>query len=127
MKTKTILASLLLSSSLFADSWLQGTVLEVRDAEKSVVIETIYSGPMLVKILPSTRIELDDCGWFGTDNIFEDGTFRDLKVGRYLEIDAYYPNYPGVSNVPNANPTAPNANAVPVATKVEVHCRKAAY
>ena len=124
MKTKTTLASLLLSSSLFADSWLQGTVLEVRDAEKSVVIETNYSGPMLVKILPSTRIELDDCGWFGTDNIFEDGTFKDLKVGRYLEIDAYYPNY---SNVPHASPATPNANAVPVATKVEVHCRKAAY
>ena len=107
-----------MSVSAMADGFLQGPILEVKDDSKSIVIETIYQGPMEIKVLPSTRIELDDCGWVGMDNIFEDGDFYDLKVGRHVEVEAYYPN--------TMNQT-PTTAMPPRATKIEVKCHKMAY
>ncbi len=100
-----------LSSFAAADSILQGSILEVKDDTKTIVIDTVYSGPVEVKVLPSTRIELDDCGWFGTDNIFDDGDFYDLKVGRHAEVKGYISN----------------TNEMPRASKIEVKCHKQAY
>lgn len=112
------LATVLAGVSLYADSWLQGSVMQVKENEKVVIIDTIHSGQVGVKILPNTKIELDDCGWFGLADswIFSDyGNFWDLKVGRYIEVDAYYP----------AGVMPQNANVT--ATKVEVKCRPKAY
>ncbi len=118
MRTKMIIAlgALVAAASLYADSWLQGSVVQVNDAQKVVVIDTIHSGQVAVKILPTTKVELDDCGWFGLADswIFTDtGNFWDIKVGRYAEIDAYYP--------------AGAQSGATTATKVEVKCRPRAY
>lgn len=115
------LVALVSATYLYADSWLQGAIVEVRDSEKSIVIDTIHSGLILVKVAPTTKIELDDCGWFGND-IFDKGTFKDLKVGRYLEIEGYYPN-----QITNQVPVNNATNQIPIATKIEVDCRKMAY
>lgn len=126
---KSVVASALLalSSSALADSFIQGSIVEVKDAEKSVVIDSVYQGLITVKILPTTRIELDDCGPFGSD-WFENGNFKDLKVGRYLEVDSFHPT--AGANPYNQNPQNPQATtptAPIVATKVEVKCYKRAY
>lgn len=118
MKAKMIVAlgALVTAASLYADSWLQGSVIQVDEAQKVVVIDTIHSGQVAVKILPTTKVELDDCGWFGLADswIFSDrGNFWDIKVGRYVEVDGYYP----------AGANASNTTAV----KVEVKCRPRAY
>ena len=120
MRTKMVIAlgALVAAASLYADSWLQGSVIQVNEAQKTVVIDTIHSGQVAVKILPTTKVELDDCGWFGLADswIFSDtGNFWDIKVGRYVEIDGYYPAGVGA----NASNTT--------ATKVEVKCRPRAY
>lgn len=105
-------------ASLYADSWLQGSITQVKENEKVIIVDTAYSGQVAVKILPNTKVELDNCGWFGLADswIFSDyGDFWDLKVGRFVEVDAYLPAMP--QNVPNAT----------TATKVEVKCRPKAY
>lgn len=110
------LSAVLAAASLYADSWLQGPVTQVNEAQKVVVIDTIHSGQVAVKILPTTKVELDECGWFGLADswIFTDrGNFWDIKVGRYTEIDAYYP--------------AGAQGGATTATKVEVKCRPRAY
>ncbi len=110
------LSAVLAAASLYADSWLQGPVTQVNEAQKVVVIDTIHSGQVAVKILPTTKVELDECGWFGLADswIFTDrGNFWDIKVGRYAEIDAYYP--------------AGAQSGATTATKVEVKCRPRAY
>lgn len=101
----------------FAD-WLQGTISKVSDAQKTIYIDTVNLGQVAVKILPTTRVELDECGWFGLADswIFTDnGDFWDLEVGRYVEIDDAYPAG-GMQNMQNVT-----------ATKVEVKCRPRAY
>lgn len=118
MKAKMIVAlgALVTAASLYADSWLQGSVIQVDEAQKVVVIDTIHSGQVAVKILPNTRVKLDDCGWFGLADswIFtESGNFWDIKVGRYVEVDGYYPAGANVSNA--------------TAAKVKVKCRPRAY
>ncbi|ASQ31072.1 hypothetical protein CAV_1462 [Campylobacter avium LMG 24591] len=115
-KLGVILGLCSLVSLASADSILQGSIIEVKDASKSIVIDTIYQGPVEVKVLPSTRIELDDCGFFGMDNIFEDGDFGDLKIGRHAEVDGYYPTNVQVQNT-----------GMPIARKIEVKCYKQAY
>lgn len=110
------LGALVAAASLYADSWLQGSVIQVDEAQKVVVIDTIHSGQVAVKILPTTKVELDDCGWFGLADswIFSDrGNFWDIKVGRYAEVDGYYPAGANTSNT--------------TAVKVEVKCRPRAY
>ena len=117
MKKKVFaLVAMLAAASLYADSWLQGAVTQVNEAQKIVVVDTIHSGQVAVKILPTTRVELDECGWFGLADswIFtENGDFWDIEVGRYVEVDAYMP-----VNAQGGTTTA---------TKVEVKCRPRAY
>ncbi|EJV0379047.1 hypothetical protein N5257_001978, partial [Campylobacter coli] len=80
MKKSILFASALLASSmLFADSLkLQGTIAEVYDNNKTLLIDSIYGGQMAVRILPNTEIDMDNCGIFGMD---KHGKFKDLKVG----------------------------------------------
>lgn len=111
---KVAICAAIFSSGALADSYLQGNIIEVSDTDKSVLIDSLYQGQVRVKILPHTRVKLDDCGIFGTD-FFDDGTFKDIKVGRYLEVEQYA-----------AQPSGNNATIIP-ATKVEVKCYKRAY
>lgn len=113
---KNILAIgvLLASLTLFADSVkLEGTIAQIYDNNKTLLIDSIYGGQMSIKVLPNTKIEMDDCGIFGTD---KDGTFKDLKVGDFLESKISY----GVA-------TTPNTQAIPVAREIEIQCYKKAY
>lgn len=117
MKAKMIVAlgAVIAAASLYADSWLQGSVTQVNENEKTITIDTIHSGSVAVKILPNTKVELDDCGWFGLADswIFSDrGNFWDIKVGRYVEVDGY---------------AGATAQGISTATKVEVKCRPKAY
>lgn len=116
---KLVLALCVLVGAASAD-WLQGSISRVDEGRKTIYIEAVGVGQQVaVKILPTTRVELDECGWFGLADswIFTDnGDFWDLEVGRYVEIDDAYPAG-GVANVQNVT-----------ATKVEVKCgRKGAY
>ncbi|EPT3079299.1 hypothetical protein ACVQDO_001576 [Campylobacter jejuni] len=115
MKKSILFASALLASSiLFADSLkLEGTIAQIYDNNKTLLIDSIYGGQMAIKVLPNTEIEMDDCGIFGTD---KDGTFKDLKVGNFLE-----------SKISYGTPATPNTQAIPVARKIEIQCYKKAY
>lgn len=117
MKKSILFASALLTGSmLFADSVkLQGTIAEVYDNNKTLLIDSIYGGQMTVRILPNTEIDMDNCGIFGMD---KHGKFKDLKVGDFLEVKLYYPGY-------SSNPT--QAPAIPVAREIDIECYKKAY
>ena len=89
---KVIFVAFIFVSFLMADSWLKGSIVEVNDTTKTISLDTIHSGVINVKILPNTRIELDECGWFGLADswIFSDnGNFKNLKLGRFIEVDTY--------------------------------------
>ncbi|TQR53161.1 hypothetical protein [Campylobacter troglodytis] len=119
---KKILALAFFALSLHADSWLQGSVSAVDEAKKTIMVDTIHSGAVEVKIMPTTKVELDNCGWFGLADswIFTDnGNFWDLKEGRFVEVDAYYPT--------NINENTPTTAQTTTATKIEVKCRPRAY
>ncbi len=65
---------------LFADSLkLEGTIAQIYDNNKTLLIDSIYGGQMAIKVLPNTEIEMDDCG------IFEQIKMELLKIYR-LEI-----------------------------------------
>lgn len=127
MKRKVVVAlsAVLVSSSLYADSWLKGSVIEVKDEQKTIVVDTIYSGPVEVKILPDTKIKLDDCGWFK-----ERGKFVDIKVGTFVKVDGNYASYaiPASYSASQSaqSQAASSQSAVPqnmaIATKVKVKC-----
>ncbi|MDE5926479.1 MAG: hypothetical protein K2G68_07200, partial [Helicobacter sp.] len=42
-------------------------------------------GQLVIKVLPYTEIKGDDCGAFGQDVY---GTFKDLTVGKFVEVEA---------------------------------------
>lgn len=117
MKRKVVVAlsAVLVSSSLYADSWLKGSVIEVKDEQKTIVVDTIYSGSIEVKILPDTKIKLDDCGWFK-----ERGRFVDIKVGTFVKVDGNYASYA----IPAAQSSSQSAvpQNMAIATKVKVKC-----
>ncbi|MBM0636464.1 hypothetical protein LNU06_00195 [Campylobacter sp. VicNov18] len=107
-----IVWAVLASSMLFAHSVkIQGTIAQIYDNNKTLLIDSIYGGQMAIKVLPNTEIEMDDCGIFGTD---KEGSFKDLKEGNFLESKISYGN----SSTPNS---------IPVARKIEVQCYKKAY
>ncbi|HEB9326917.1 TPA: hypothetical protein RZK19_001241 [Campylobacter coli] len=117
MKKGILIASALLTGSiLLADSVkLQGTIAEVYDNNKTLLIDSIYGGQMAVKVLPNTEIDMDNCGIFGID---KNGKFKDLKVGDFLEVKVYYPGY-------SSNPT--QTPVIPVAREIDIECYKKAY
>ena len=112
MKKIALALAVLSNTLLIADSVkLQGTINQVYDNNKTLLIDSIYGGQTAVKVLPNTQIDMDDCGIFGTD---KSGTFKDLKTGDFLEIKLYYTN-------------TPNQPVLPVAREIEVQCYKKAY
>ncbi|TKX29166.1 hypothetical protein [Campylobacter estrildidarum] len=114
MKKILFLAACIVGSTLMADSVkLEGTIAQIYDNNKTLLIDSIYGGRMAIKVLPNTEIEMDDCGIFGTD---KEGTFRDLKVGDFLESKIFY-----------GMPITPNTQVIPVARKIEIQCYKKAY
>ncbi|MBZ7939296.1 hypothetical protein H2277_05800 [Campylobacter sp. W0014] len=114
MKKMFFLAVCLSSTILLADSVkLEGTIAQIYDNNKTLLIDSVYGGQIAIKVLPNTEIEMDDCGIFGTD---KEGTFKDLKQGDFLESKIFY-----------GMPISPNASAVPVARKIEIQCYKKAY
>ncbi|MCW1359833.1 hypothetical protein [Campylobacter sp. US33a] len=110
------IGAILAGSTLLADSVkLQGTIAEIYDNNKTLLIDSIYGGQMAVKVLPNTEIDMDDCGIFGMD---KRGMFKDLNVGDFLEVKLYYPS---TMNTPT------NSQVVPVAREIEIQCYKKAY
>ena len=80
---------------LLADSIkLEGTIAQIDDNNKTLLINTIYGGEMTIKVLPNTKIEREGCGILGMD---KDGTFKDLRIGDFLESKISY----GVPATPN--------------------------
>lgn len=115
MKKILFLGTLLASTALFADNVkLQGTIAEVYDVNKTLLIDSTYGGQMAVKVLPNTKIEMDNCGIFGMDKY---GKFKDLNPGDFLEIKLQY----------QYNPTNQGVPAVAIAREIEIECYKKAY
>lgn len=114
-KSILFLSTCLTSSILFAnDIKLEGIINQIYDNNKSLLIDSVYGGQNSVKVLPNTKIEMDNCGIFGTD---KDGKFKDLKEGDFVEIKIYYPHHL------NSNSTQTQS----VAKEIEVQCHKKAY
>ncbi len=113
-KSVLALVAILSGSILLANSVkLEGTIAQIYDSNKTLLIDSIYGEQIAIKILPSTEIEMDDCGIFGMD---KSGTFKDLKVGDFLE-----------SKISYRLSTTQNVQSVPVARKIEIQCYKKAY
>ncbi|WP_276883864.1 hypothetical protein [Campylobacter cuniculorum] len=117
---KKILATLLIAlvSTAYADG-IYGTIVDVNDAAKTILVETTYGERLNMKILPNTEIDMDDCGLFGMDKY---GTFRDLKVGTFLEAEIFY----GYQN-PNTQPNQPAQIKDVSVRKIDIECRRRAY
>ena len=99
----------LISTLSFANSYkLQGTIAAVNPEDKTIMVDSIYGDHVVVKILPNTEIEMDNCGVFGTD---KDGTFKDLTPGTFVEMKLYFQN-------------THNTKSHPIATEIEIECYK---
>ena len=58
----------LLTISSFASSFkLQGIIASADHTNKTITVDSIYGDSVVVKILPNTEIEMNDCGIFGID------------------------------------------------------------
>ncbi|MBK1972402.1 hypothetical protein JG677_05605 [Campylobacter sp. TTU-622] len=102
-------------TNLLADGIkIQGSIAEIYDNNKTLLIDTIHGGQMAIKILPNTEIDMDNCGLFGMD---KKGMFKDLKTGDFLEAKIYY----------MSSSATPSNTAIPTARKIEIECRKKAY
>ncbi len=117
------LATLLLAflGTAWADG-IYGTIVDVNDAAKTILVETTYGERLNMKILPNTEIDMDDCGLFGMDRY---GTFRDLKVGTFLEAEIFY-GYQTPNPNAGATPQTPQIQNVSV-RKIDIECRRRAY
>lgn len=104
MKKIILALSLGLGAVFASDMDIEGLITSVDDANKTITINGF-----VVKILPQTKIKLDDCGVFGMDLA---GKFVDLKQGSFAEAEVY--------------PSMPNTGATPAYTakEVEVKCVK---
>lgn len=67
---------------LFADMDVKGLITAIDNDKKTIVV----NDSILIKILPQTKIKLDDCGLFGND-IY--GKFTDLKVNSLVDVDVF--------------------------------------
>ena len=109
---KKILATLLIAlvSTAYADG-IYGTIVDVNDATKTILVETTYGERFNMKILPNTEIDMDKYG-----------TFRDLKVGTFLEAEIFY----GYQN-PNTQPNQPAQIKDVSVKKIDIECKRRAY
>lgn len=129
-KVASVLAIIgLVSTSAMAD-WdfdVHGQITAVNDAQKTVTIGGA-TGELTIKVLPHTEIKGDDCGAFGQD-IY--GTFKDLTVGKFIQIEALPAGGYNAYNTTNAGAVDPKtglpANMELVAKEIEWKCRPSAY
>lgn len=116
MKRMLIALSVLLSIVIADDMELKGLITNVDDANKTIAINGTT-----IKILPQTKIKLDDCGIFGTDI---DGKFVDLKLNSFVEAEVF-PNMSSIAGGQYATPDAGKAGApIYIAEEVELKCTK---
>ncbi|ECV9715225.1 hypothetical protein KJQ83_05565 [Campylobacter upsaliensis] len=110
-KTLAVLATLCLGFSVANAEDIYGTIIDINDASKTILVETSYGQKINMKILPHTQIDMDECGIFWTD---KQGTFKDLKVGTFLEAEVFYTN----TQDPQAAPQMVTVK------KIDIECKK---
>lgn len=95
---------------LFADMDVKGLITSIDDSEKSIIV----NGNTKIKVLPQTKIKLDDCGLFGND-IY--GKFADLKVNSFVDIDVFVTGN-------QTNTMQSNQDIIYIAEEIELKCNK---
>lgn len=75
----------LLSVPALADMDINGQIVSVNDAKKTITIAG-PSGNVEIQVFPYTELKGDDCGVFGAWDTHE--KFTALKVGMFVKIDA---------------------------------------
>lgn len=119
----------ILSTSAMAgyDFDVHGQISAVDDKNKTITLSSA-GGQLVIKVLPYTEIKGDDCGAFGQD-IY--GTFKDLTVGKFVEVEAV--PYGGYNAYADNNAQAINPQTgLPkdmqlTAKEIEWKCRPQAY
>ncbi|RAX58670.1 hypothetical protein CCZ01_02495 [Helicobacter monodelphidis] len=102
--------------SLFADWDINGEIIAIDNQAKTITLGG-WGSSVVVKVLPHTRMEGDDCGWFGLWD--SNGSFKDLYIGQLVEVDVlqgYVP--PQGMQDPNTIPQIPQVTA----RKIEWKC-----
>ena len=132
MKTLKLLgafaATAILSTSTMAyDFDVAGQISAVDNQNKTITLSG-PGGQLVIKVMPYTEIKGDDCGAFGQDVY---GTFKDLTVGKFVEVDAIpYGGYNAYadSNAGAINPqTGLPQNMQLTAKEIEWKCYPKAY
>ena len=75
----------LLSVPALADMDINGQIVSVNDAKKTITIAG-PSGNVAIQVFPYTELKGDDCGVFGAWDTHE--KFTALTVGMFVKIDA---------------------------------------
>lgn len=132
MKTLKLLgafaaAAILSTSAMAYDFDVAGQISAVDNQNKTITLSG-PGGQLVIKVMPYTEIKGDDCGAFGQDVY---GTFRDLTVGKFVEVDAIpYGGYNAYadSNAGAINPqTGLPQNMQLTAKEIEWKCYPKAY
>lgn len=132
MKTLKLLgafaaAAILSTSAMAYDFDVAGQISAVDNQNKTITLSG-PGGQLVIKVMPYTEIKGDDCGAFGQDVY---GTFKDLTVGKFVEVDAIpYGGYNAYadSNVGAINPqTGLPQNMQLTAKEIEWKCYPKAY
>ena len=97
----------LLSVPGLADMDINGQIVSVNDAKKTITIAG-PSGNVEIQVFPYTELKGDDCGVFGAWDTHE--KFTALKVGMFVKIDAI-----------------PQAQGILGAKEIEWQCGRKAY
>lgn len=118
MKKTIVTLFIAFASASFADG-IYGSIVDVNDAAKTILVETTYGERLNMKILPNTEIDMDDCGLFGMD---KHGTFKDLKIGTFLEAELFY-GYAASNSSMNQTPQLQGLSV----KKIDIECKKRAY
>ncbi len=104
---------------VMADMWdLEGQITAVNENDHIITLQSMR-GTTTIQVLPYTELKGDDCGVWGND-IY--GTFKDLTVGKFVEVEAY-PNTAGTNQ---QNPSV-SPDAQMVAKEIEWKCGRKAY
>lgn len=132
MKTLKLLgafaaAAILSTSAMAYDFDVAGQISAVDNQNKTITLSG-PGGQLVIKVMPYTEIKGDDCGAFGQDVY---GTFKDLTVGKFVEVDAIpYGGYNAYadSNAGVINPqTGLPQNMQLTAKEIEWKCYPKAY
>ncbi|WP_026943516.1 DUF5666 domain-containing protein [Helicobacter rodentium] len=132
MKTLKLLgafaaAAILSTSAMAYDFDVAGQISAVDNQNKTITLSG-PGGQLVIKVMPYTEIKGDDCGAFGQDVY---GTFKDLTVGKFVEVDAIpYGGYNAYadSNAGAINPqTGLPQNMQLTAKEIEWKCYPKAY